>query len=82
MPNIPTPEEAFGTAPKRTPPPENNGYYKGLLDDIDQHGSRLSSWELDFVDDMLRKLEGIHDTGYDLTAFQREKIEQIYDEKL
>ena len=82
MSNSPTPEEAFGTAPKRTPPPENNGYYQGLLDDIDNHGSGLTSWELDFIDDMMRRLEGLREDGHDLTDDQRAKIEEIYDERL
>ena len=79
-PNIPTPEEAFGSP--TDDPPADNGFYKGLIDDIDNEGSRLTSWELDFVDDMMRKLEGLRDDGHDLTDYQREKIEEIYDERL
>ena len=50
------------------------GNYLSMLDDIDQKGQRLSDWEIEFVNSMLKK----SDEDRQLTYADENKIEQIY----
>lgn len=50
------------------------------LDEIDDEGSGLSDWEADFIDSMLKKVEG--NTSYQPTDRELSKIKQILDERV
>lgn len=45
-----------------------------ILDDIDNNGRALTSWEIDFLDEMLKKA----DQGYRFSELQVAKIKQIH----
>lgn len=47
---------------------------KDLAEWIDDHGDGLTSWETEFLDKMLKRL----DMGAPLSPGQRRKLQQIY----
>ncbi len=52
-------------------------YYWGLVEEIDTHGSGLSHWEVDFVDNLLSA-----DENFELSTAQKSKIGQIHHERV
>lgn len=50
------------------------------LDEIDEEGSGLSDWEAEFVDSMLKKIEG--DQKYQPTDTEVSKIREIYEDRV
>jgi hypothetical protein len=50
---------------------------QSLLDDIDNNGSSLTDWEIDFVEDMLRKTDNMER----LTVNEAAKLQEIHDER-
>lgn len=57
---------------------DDTAKYRDLLEDIDDNGDGLNSWECEFVDSMLKRLE---DGGL-LTESQREKIVEIHEQRV
>ena len=49
-----------------------------LIETIDDEGDDLTDWEITFVDDMLKKLK---QPGVRLSAGERAKAEEIYEER-
>jgi len=48
-----------------------------LLDDIDDNGECLTTWEANFIDDMMKRI----DSGKPLTDKQIKTIQQIHDDR-
>lgn len=56
----------------------DHDHYVGLLDEIDNRGVRLSDWEIDFIDSMMKK-----DTaGLVFTHGQQTTIKQIHTDRV
>lgn len=51
------------------------------LREIDEHGQGLTDWEVNFVDDLLKRRRVVESLG-GLTAGQVKKIEQIYTDRV
>ncbi|NEN87950.1 MAG: hypothetical protein F6K48_03110 [Okeania sp. SIO3H1] len=57
----------------------NNAKAQNFLDEIDMHGEDLTDWEIDFVNDMLKKTD---DENYTPTPKEAYRIKQIYSERV
>ena len=51
---------------------------QNLLDDIDSQGREITDWELDFIDQMLKKT----DQGYEPTVKEAAVIRRIYGDRV
>lgn len=59
---------------------ETNQYWLDLLEEIDEEGLGLSSWEIDFVESLLRRIG--EQPSIQLTPAQKDKIEDIHEKRV